>query len=190
LIAASLFFPTRLGKPYIHRVGSEEFPGAEDAMGTTIRTASGWEAKFAGALYSAAQKAGIGAIEDIEWEHVTTDATWGDRCGLVFFGASPETCERAAKFFEAWACKNLRKMKVVGGYGSQESIGYVGEFEFSRFSNGARGWHRVWSGSTKRVEGHVEKFGPSTVFPEGWELTTVEVKAGWATSYVYYPGAD
>jgi hypothetical protein len=140
-------------------------------MGTTIRTATGWQAKFAGALYAAATKAGVGGLEDLEWEGVTTDATWGDRCGLVFFGATPEVNERAAMFFVAWAGKNLRKLGIVGGYQTQESISFAGEFTFTRFANGAKGWHRTrgeYTGSTELLE----------------------TFKGFATSYVYYPCAD
>lgn len=140
-------------------------------MGLTIETAKGWEAKFAGALAAAAAKAGV-SLEGLEWERCDTDRTWGDRVGLVFFGC--EGAERAAKFFEKWAGKNLRKMKVVGGYEQQESIGFEGPFRYLEFANGARGWYRG------TVEGYEA--------PGRTEL--VKTKQGFATSFVYYPCAD
>lgn len=143
-------------------------------MGTTFRTATGWEAKFAGALYAAMTKAGcVGAVEDLKWDRCAIDRTWGDKDGLVFYGSTPEMNERAAKFFETWAGRNLRKMNVVGGYDRQEAIAYVGEFQFTRFENGAQGWHR------KRGAGE-----------PAYSTKLLETREGYATSFVYYPCAD
>ena len=149
-------------------------------MQTTTTT---WEDTFKTALTSAATKAGIDTA-DLKWERCTTDSTWGDRCGLVFFGASPEVCERAARYFEAWARKHLRAMKVVGGYGSQESIGYVGEMYFVRYENGANGWY-VNRPSMAKVD-----FEAGTVTTDYGHVTRpVEMRRGIAVSYIYYPCA-
>lgn len=124
-------------------------------------------------------------VSGLTIEIMTTDNTWGDRTGLVFSGASDEVCERAARFFEAWAGKHLRRMGVVGGYNAQESIGYVGKAYFSRYANGAKGWY-------------IDGSGGNTVDPVAMTVTTyygrvshpVEVRTGFATSFIYYPCAD
>lgn len=152
----------------------------------------GWEEKFEAALKVSADKAGI-SLDGLRFERCTTDATWGDRTGLVFFGASPVVNERAARFFETWASKNLRKLGAVGGYQSQESIRYEGAFHFSRYDNGANGWHR---GPTISYEGFVKASGEESgrdangAFRYAAQARPVETREGFATSFVYYPCAD
>lgn len=153
---------------------------------TMTKTAK-WEVLFRAALESAMQKAGVSS-EGLRFERCDTDRTWGDRCGLVFFGAAPDVCERAAKFFEAWAHKNLRKLGVVGGYTSQESINFEGAFYFSAYDNGAKGWHRVRKDTVMPVAGVVQHIAVAGLTP--FDLACTEVRQGFATSYVYYPCAD
>lgn len=141
----------------------------------------GWRRKFKAALEGAAAKAGI-SLEGLEFDACTTDQTWGDRCGLVFYGAAPEVNERAAKFFEAWARKNLRKLGAVGGYETQESIGFAGEMYFTAYSNGAHGWYKMRKDTKLPAEGEKPY--------ANLDLTCTKVRQGFATSYVYYPCAD
>ena len=155
-------------------------------MNTTTSTAStsprrvSWTAMFETALRSAAAKCGQ-SLDGLRWERCTIDQTWGDRCGLVFFGSSAKVNERAAKFFEAWADKNLRKLGAVGGYETQESIRFAGLFHFSEYSNGAKGWHRGPMG---------EAPAPRTLPGCGdFILERTKAHEGYATSYVYYPCA-
>lgn len=129
-----------------------------------------WSDKFRAALAVAASKAGV-SLEGLQIEGCTIDNTWGDKVGLAFFGAAPEVNARAARFFEAWARKHLRAMGVVGGYGCQESINYVGPMFRATYPNGAGGWYR---------ESYRERMG-------GEGATVVD---GVAVSYVYYPCAD
>lgn len=162
-------------------------------MNTTTRTAAkkstpkvnadNWREHLMATIRAKAALCGAD-VTGLQMDTVTTDATWGDRIGLVFHGASDEVCERAARFFEGWASKNLRTLGVVGGYQSQESIGYVGVMIFTRWDNGAKGWHRDdRCGVTYDVEaGTVTQFKVAN--------RPVEMKRGWATSYVYYPCAD
>lgn len=139
-----------------------------------------WTVSLEAALKKAAAKCGAN-IEGLKWEHCTTDNTWGDRVGLVYYGAAPEVCERAAKYAEAWMAKNLRKLGVVGGYDAQESIGYVGVYHYTAWSNKACAWSK---GPLKSedVIGHKPY--------KDLDLVCTEVRTGHATSYVYYPGAD
>lgn len=148
---------------------------------TTSKT--DWRTLFSNALHAAAMKAGSD-LTGLQWESCDTDRTWGDRCGLVFFGASPEVNERAARFFETWASRNLRKLGVVGGYNAQESVGFVGELVFTRYANGASGWHRY----TGRETLDFEALTVTTDY--GYTSHPVEMRRGVATSYVYYPCAD
>lgn len=140
-------------------------------MATTIETATGWQKAFAGALAKAAAKAGE-SLEGLAWEGCSLERTWGDLDGLVFFGGSEELSERAARFFQAWASRNLREMKVVGGYGAQAAIRYAGPMTFRRFENGARAWGKGEGGTTSGT------------------VAVVETKKGHATAYVYYPCSE
>lgn len=130
-------------------------------------------------------------IDGLDFEGCYTERTWGDRMGLAFFGASPEVCERAARFFEKWAAQNAKDMGI-GDYSAQRSIAYEGPFYYVRFSNGASGWYR---GTTEHKVGDVER-KPAYVNSEGrevfpaYDLKTEEVRHGFATSYAYYPCAD
>lgn len=130
------------------------------------------------AMRAAAAKGGLD-LTGLQVERCSTDRTWGDRDGLVFFGAAPEVNERAAKFFEVWAHKNLRRLGAVGGYETQESIHFEGAFYFVAFDNGARGWHRGEDKSGLKVGDKPYSY-----------LTKTEARAGFATSFVYYPCAD
>lgn len=143
-----------------------------------------WTDTFRKALEQAAAKAGFKAPR---FEDCTTDATWGDRCGLVFWGEAPEVCERAARYFESWARKHLRAMNVIGGYNQQESIGVEGQFYFARYANGAKGWYRIRKDTKIPVEGTGQTYN---VGGEPYTNTVEEVRLGYATSYVYYPCAD
>ena len=130
-----------------------------------------WRGVFETALRTAAR----GAQHDLAglaWETCTTDATWGDRVGLVFWGASPETCERAARYFEAWASRHMRE------YETQESIRFEGLRYYTAFDNGARGWHR------EPGEHPAGRPIPCT------SVRCTETRVGFATSYAYYPCAD
>jgi hypothetical protein len=147
-------------------------------MGTKVD----WRALFTKALETAAKKAGF---EAPKFEDCTTNNTWGDRVGLVFYGSTPEVNERAAKFFEAWASKYLRKLGAVGGYDAQGSIGYSGAFHYVRYDNKAAGWYRGAKNTDK--PGEVK----ATKEVNGYDLKCVETRDdGHATSYVYYPCAD
>ena len=144
--------------------------------------AKNWESAFKSALIRAARVAGFD-VATVEWTYCTTDNTWGDRCGLVFFGASDEINERCAKYFEQWASANLRKAGVVGGYNAQESISFAGAMVFTRYDNGVNGWH------VPRFCKY--DFDALTVTTDyGFVSQAIEMKKGFATSYVYYPGAD
>lgn len=145
-------------------------------------TTENWEEAFKSALVRAAREANID-ISSVSWERCTTDSTWGDRCGFVFFGASDEINERCAKYFEIWASKNLRNAGVVGGYESQESISFFGQMVFTRYNNGVNGWH------APRFKTY--NFDAMTVTTDyGYVSRPIEMKKGYATSYVYYPCAD
>ena len=67
-------------------------------------------------------------------------------------------------------------------YGAQASISYEGEFYFACYDNGAQGWHR------DRDIVDFEKMTVTTSY--GYVSHPVELRRGFATSYVYYPGAD
>ncbi len=133
--------------------------------------------KFRTALNAAAAKAGID-VSAVEWTTCTTDATWGDRVGQVFFGSDDVTNERAARFFHAW----IRKNSPSGNYDAQSSICFDGKFHYSRFSNGCEGWHK----------GPANEYEPQMLRSGDWSflLERVEVKHGFAVSTTYYPGAD
>jgi hypothetical protein len=145
-----------------------------------------WRKIFEANLKAAMAKAGVG-FEGLKWDGCTTDQTWGDRCGLVFYGGTPEVNERAARYFERWANKHLRKLGGVGGYESQESISYFGPMTYVRFSNKAEGWHKGTNEQRGYKVGHVEVYGKGE---STFEIRTEEVREGFATSYVYYPCAD
>jgi hypothetical protein len=144
--------------------------------------AKNWELAFRSALTHAAKEAGFD-VSSVKWERCTTDNTWGDRCGLVFFGASDEINERCAKYFLNWASKNLRKAGVVGGYDTQESISFAGAMFFTRYDNGANGWH-------KPIFNKYDIDAMTVTTDYGSVSHPIEMKKGFATSYVYYPCAD
>jgi hypothetical protein len=110
-----------------------------------------------------------------------TDAEDGSRYGLVFHGARPDVCERAARFFAAWAATHLRDLGVVGGHGAQESIEYVGEMAFAPGAGSASAsadWHRAGTVAEETVYYGCGEDGYGDDPPA----------RGWATSYVYHPG--
>lgn len=145
--------------------------------------AKNWEAAFKSALTRAAKAAGVD-VSSVNWECCTTDNTWGDQCGLVFFGAdNDETNERCARWFEKWAHQNLRKAGVVGEYDSQESISFVGEMFFTRYANGTDGWHRP-------LFNKYDLNAMTVTSDFGRVIHPLEMRKGYATSYVYYPCAD
>lgn len=132
--------------------------------------------KFQTALASAAAKAGID-ISALKSAGCTTDSTWGDRCGIVFYGASIEVCERAAQFFLAYAQKQPRN----SSYESQSSLGYQGRMHFVRYSNNAQGWYR---GELPAAP------APYNIGTDGFVLERVEGYEGVAVNTTYYPCAD
>lgn len=147
-----------------------------------------WTANMWAELTEAAEKAGMN-VEGLKFEACTTEATWGDRCGLVFFGAAPEVNERAAKWFEKWAAKNL----TWSSYEAQRSVGFAGEFRFTRWANGAKGWHKVWPPEAFKFEyeKRVPVVGEGDWLCDGtFHNKCEEIRLGFATSYVYYPCAD
>ncbi len=132
-------------------------------------------AKFETALRAAAAKAHI-ALEGLKWEQCTTDRTWGDRCGLVFYGASAEVNKRAAEFFHAWMAKQPRR----SSYDAQSSLSVEGLMHFVRYSNGAQGWHR----------GAVTPAPAPYKIGADFILERVEAFEGFAVNTTYYPCAD
>lgn len=141
-----------------------------------------WRAEFKAAIERAAAKCGSD-ISNLKWEDCSTDRTWGDRCGLVFFGAADDVNERAAKYFEKWAHKHLRAMGVVGSYNAQASISYAGEMYYSKCENGAGGWYP--EGTDK-----VDLAAKTITTNYGSVSHAIEMRLGFATSYVYFPCAE
>ncbi len=159
-----------------------------------------WWSIFRKALHAAAAKCGSD-VSGLTFGVCDTDRTWGDRCGLVFWGASPEVNEKAARYFERWASKHLRAMGVVGGYDRQESISYFGPLRFIAYDNKASGWYRtsdrgvsdtkVGDGGEAMIGWH--KASDPNAKPGEREWTAarcVGVRDGFATSYIYYPCAE
>ena len=132
-------------------------------------------AKFETALRAAAAKAHI-SLDGLKWEQCTTDRTWGDRCGLVFYGASAEVNERAAKFFHAWMAAQPRS----SSYDAQSSLSVEGIMHFVRYSNNAQGWHR---GALPAAP------APYTIGGD-FVLERVAGFEGYAVNTTYYPCAD
>ena len=84
-------------------------------------TTKTWEKKFETALAASAKKARV-SLDGLKWDdHLYLDA-WGDRTGLVFYGASSDVNARAAKFFEAWSVKN----KLGSGYPATREVTHKG----------------------------------------------------------------
>lgn len=132
--------------------------------------------RFRPILARKAAKAGVD-ISQLRIEGCTTDRTWGDRCGLVFYGASAEVNERAARCFLAWAQKQPRN----SSYESQNSLSWQGPMNFLRFNNGAQGWH---TGPAK------SKPAPMPLTGCDFVLECVEQREGFAVNTTYYPCAD
>lgn len=132
-------------------------------------------AKFETALRAAAAKASV-SLDGLKWEACTTDRTWGDRCGLVFYGASPEVNERAAKFFHAWMAKQPRQ----GSYEAQRSLSFQGLMNFVRYSNGAQGWYK----------GALPPAPPPRTSESGFVHERTAGYEGYAVNTTYYPCAD
>lgn len=149
----------------------------------SAETKKNWTDLFRAALTAAAAKAGT-SLEGLEFEQCSTDRTWGDRCGMVFFGAPAQVCERAARFFVQWMHRWGRELDIVGGYNRQASIGYEGEMVFTRWSNGAKDWFRLRAGEELPVVGTEHKHS------EQFTNRLEEVRTGVAASYVYYPCAE
>lgn len=149
---------------------------------TTSNSTKSWTDLFRSALENAAARAGI-ALQGLQFEGCSTDRTWGDRCGMVFFGATPEVCERAARFFVQWMHRWGRELNIVGGYNRQASIGYEGQMVYTRWSNGAKDWYPL-RGEPMPVVGTEQKYS------EEFTNRLEEVRVGIAASYVYYPCAD
>ena len=134
-------------------------------------------AQFETALRRAAAKAHI-SLDGLKWEGCTTDRTWGDRCGLVFYGASAAVNKRAAEFFYAWMCAQPRK----GSYEAQTSLSVEGVMHFVRYSNKACGWYRgalPAAPEPRKLEGCGD-----------FVLERVEGFEGYAVNTTYYPCAD
>ncbi len=132
--------------------------------------------KFKSSLAIAATKAGV-SLDGLQVMGCTTDRTWGDRVGLVFYGAAADVCERAARFYLAYAQKQPRK----SSYDAQASLSYQGIMHFVRYSNGAQGWY-------------TGALPPAPACPadvnDGFILERVECYEGYAVNTTYYPCAD
>ena len=142
-------------------------------------TAATWRDHLLAAIRTKAAACGAD-VAGLRVESCVTDVTDGARWGLVFHGAAPDVCERAARFFAVWAARHLRDLGVVGGHGYQESIAYVGEMSFARGLGGTAGygWHR----------GHVPA---ETVYYGCGEEEASDpnvLRRGYATAYAYQPG--
>lgn len=120
------------------------------------------------------------SVAGVKWEFATLEATWGDLCGYVFYGAEPAVCERVAEFFAKWMAKHGPK----SCYEAQRHVRVHGKMHYSEFSNGARSWSRSpYEGpEVKRYEG--------VVTGEPFEVRLVEKREGVAVATVYYPCAD
>lgn len=132
--------------------------------------------KFDRDLKRASERAGVD-ISGLQYDHATLEANWGDLVGLVFYGASREVNERAAQYFEKWAQKHFS----AGNYNAQRAIRQMGEYHFSRFNNGAKGWYR---GPLKEVPADRKLSGCDFV------LKCVETREGFGVATTYYPCAD
>ena len=139
-------------------------------------------AKFRTDLLAAAKLAGFD-VTDLRWESVTTDTTWGDRCGYVFTGCDAAVNERAAKYFQAWIARNAG----AGSYGVQRSIGWAGEMLFTKWSNGVENWHRV---TNLRDTDRNPAVGDTLAGLGDARFTCLEVRRGFAVSTTYYPCAE
>lgn len=131
--------------------------------------------KFESALRGAAAKAGID-LSGLKFERCVTDRTWGDRCGVVFFGASAEVNKRAAEFVYTWMAKRPR----VSSYDAQSSLSFQGLMSFQRFTNGAGGW------SPGALPADPAPYAIST----GFVMARTEGFEGFAVNTTYYPCAD
>ncbi|MES2384510.1 MAG: hypothetical protein V4593_08170 [Pseudomonadota bacterium] len=132
---------------------------------------------FQSALSRAAEIAGV-SLEGLLSAQCTTDRTWGDRCGVVFYGATMAVCERAARFFLAYAQRQPRR----SSYDAQSSLGYHGVMHFVRYSNGAQGWY---TGALPPAP------APTTIQGCGdFVFERVEGYEGVAVNTTYYPCAD
>jgi hypothetical protein len=132
------------------------------------------KARFQASLERAARKAGID-LTGLKFEQCTTDRTWGDRVGQVFYGASPEVNERAARFFLEW----IQKQPHVGNYEAQRSRSYQGAMYYRKFSNGAGGWDKS----------PLKPYAEYTL-PSGFVMSVVEERTGVAVNTTYFPCAD
>lgn len=132
-----------------------------------------WMDHLRAAIVDAAKRHGCD-ITGLSFEGASLDSTWGDKVGLVFWGASDDVNERAAAFAEQWFSKHGETFKLFGRYEAQRSIGRCGVRYYSRFDNGASGWHDKPTG---------ERAGDQ-------RPALVETRVGHSVSFVYYPCAD
>ena len=130
---------------------------------------SNWTQAFEMALRQAAAQC-RSDISELRWERLDIDRTWGDRVALGFYGASPEVCERAARFFHSWASKHLPALR---SYEAQYSVDEVREMTRYGYDNGAKGWT-----------------SDASKLPT-YSCTTLEyTQTGYAVPFVYCPGAE
>jgi hypothetical protein len=109
-------------------------------------------------------------VSALQIEEVTTDRTWGDKVGFVFFGCTDEVNERVAACFERFAAKHM----TSGSYEAQRSIGLQGPRFFHEYSNGVKSWS---------TNGEVSTCSPN--------ITLVRpIVKGYSVSTTYYPCAD
>lgn len=120
---------------------------------------SKWEKQLKADMDRAMVKAGV--TEQVKWETYSEPTSYGHKHGLVFYGASPEICERAARYFHKWAGKNVYKLKMIAS--AEALVSYLGAVTFTLYERNVRGKH---------------------IF-----LTAKET-AGHATSYVYISSGD
>lgn len=132
------------------------------------------KARFQASLERAARKAKMD-LTGLKYETCTTDSTWGDRVGQVFYGASPEINERAARFFLAW----IQKQPHTPNYDCQVSRSYQGAMHYRKFTNGAGAWHT----------GEPKPYTPMTL-SNGFVVDVVEERTGVAVNTNYHPCAD
>jgi hypothetical protein len=126
-----------------------------------------WEDHLRAALEETAAEAGFD-VAGLGFDHAVLDNTWGDRCGLVFYGASDAAVRWAAATAKDWISAHGDAHKIFAG-SAQRSLSIEGERHFARYSNGVSGWYRK----------------PAAASP-----TLSETRTGFAVSFVYYPGSD
>lgn len=131
-----------------------------------------WEDRLTVAIAEAAKEAGHN-VSAMECQPITVDNTWGDRVGLVFFGASEDANKWAASFAEDWIARNGERLNIFGGYERQRSVGTHGPRYKCTYDDGTTGeWSR------------------DNVAPSYSSYKVVSYVTGYTVSHTYYPCAD